>query len=165
MAGRRWAVEESFQAGKELAGLDEHQVRRWTSWHRWTVLAMLAHAFLAVTAATERARAAPPAGLIPLTPNEIRRLFIGLLTRPVRDANPPAALVAMATPPPSRRTRQPLPPPRPPTRMITIYGWSTSTSGASPQPDKACPIGTGPYAPKDPRSEVADRRHPLTDAW
>lgn len=86
VAGRRWAVEESFQAGKELAGLDEHQVRRWTSWHRWTVLAMLAHAFLAVTAATERARAAPPAGLIPLTPNEIRRLFIGLLTRPVRDA-------------------------------------------------------------------------------
>src|SRR5664280_888574 len=60
---------------------------------RWTVLAMLAHAFLAVTAATERARAAPPAGLIPLTPNEIRRLFIGLLTRPVRDATtkPPHA--------------------------------------------------------------------------
>ena len=86
VAGRRWAVKESFQAGKELAGLDEHQVRRWTSWHRWTVLAMLAHVFLAVTAATERARAAPPAGLIPLTPNEIRRLFIGLLTRPVRDA-------------------------------------------------------------------------------
>jgi hypothetical protein len=68
VAGRRWAVEESFQAGKELAGLDEHQVRRWTSWHRWTVLAMLAHAFLAVTAATERARAALPAALIPLTP-------------------------------------------------------------------------------------------------
>jgi SRSO17 transposase len=31
VAGRRWAVGESFQAGKELAGLDEHQVRRWTS--------------------------------------------------------------------------------------------------------------------------------------
>ena len=57
------------------------EAARWTSWHRWTVLAMLALAFLAVTAATERARAAPPAGLIPLTPNEIRRLFIGLLTR------------------------------------------------------------------------------------
>jgi SRSO17 transposase len=49
VAGRRWAIEESFQAGKNLAGLDEHQVRRWTSWRRWTVLAMLAHALLAVT--------------------------------------------------------------------------------------------------------------------
>ena len=83
---RAAGVPDDVAFGKELAGLDKHQVRRWTSWHRWTVLAMLAHAFLAVTAATERARAAPPAGLIPLTPNEIRRLFIALLTRPVRDA-------------------------------------------------------------------------------
>jgi SRSO17 transposase len=55
VAGVRWQIEESF-AGKELAALDEHQVRSWTSWRRWTVLAMLAHAFLpAMTAAT-----APP---------------------------------------------------------------------------------------------------------
>jgi SRSO17 transposase len=53
VAGRRWTVEESFQASKGLAGLDQHQVRRWISWQRWTVLAMLAHAFLAVLAATE----------------------------------------------------------------------------------------------------------------
>lgn len=49
-----WTVEETFRAGKGLTGLDEHQVRRWTSWHRWVTLAVLAHAFLAVTAATER---------------------------------------------------------------------------------------------------------------
>lgn len=85
VAGRRWTVEESFQTGKELAGLDEHQVRRWTSWHRWTVLAMLAHALLAVTAAREHARAAPPEGLIPLTLNETRRLLIRLLARPAQD--------------------------------------------------------------------------------
>jgi len=42
VAGQRWKIEESFQTGKELAGLDEHQVRTWTFWHRWTVLAMLA---------------------------------------------------------------------------------------------------------------------------
>ena len=32
--GRRvpWTIEENFQAGKGLTGLDEHQVRRWTSW-------------------------------------------------------------------------------------------------------------------------------------
>jgi sensor domain CHASE-containing protein len=34
-----------------LTGLDQHQVRRGTSWHRWATLAMLAHAFLTVTAA------------------------------------------------------------------------------------------------------------------
>ena len=56
VAGRRWTVEESFQAGKGLAGLDEHQVRRWTSWQRWTLLAMLAHALLAVIAATRARR-------------------------------------------------------------------------------------------------------------
>jgi SRSO17 transposase len=44
VAGRRWTIEESFQGGKGLAGLDEHQVRRWLPWRRWTLLAMLAHA-------------------------------------------------------------------------------------------------------------------------
>ena len=62
VAGRRWKVEESFQTGKGLTGLDEHQVRRWTSWHRWVTLAMLAHAFLAVTTAAERAPQPAPAG-------------------------------------------------------------------------------------------------------
>ena len=74
VAGRRWTIEESFAASKELAALDEHQVRTWTSWHRWTALAILAHAFLSVMAATEPV---PTAGrtLIPLTRNEIRRLL------------------------------------------------------------------------------------------
>jgi SRSO17 transposase len=56
VAGRRWTVEGAFQAGKGLAGLDEHQVRRWTSWRRWTLLAMIAHALLAVIAAHERSQ-------------------------------------------------------------------------------------------------------------
>ena len=56
VAGQRWRIEEAFQAAKGLTGLDQHQVRRWTSWHRWTTLAMLAHAFLAVATATERER-------------------------------------------------------------------------------------------------------------
>jgi hypothetical protein len=41
------------QAGKGLAGRDEHQVRRWTSWGRWTLLAMIAHALLVVIAWNE----------------------------------------------------------------------------------------------------------------
>jgi SRSO17 transposase len=79
VAGQRWRIEESFQAAKGLTGLDQHQVRRWTSWHRWTTLAMLAHAFLAVTTAAEREQTPAPAGLIALTVNEFRRLFDALL--------------------------------------------------------------------------------------
>lgn len=78
VAGRRWKIEESFQAAKGQAGLDQHQVRTWTSWHRWTILVMLAMAFLAVTTAAERDRAPAPVGLIPLTLNEFRRLFDAL---------------------------------------------------------------------------------------
>ncbi|MFJ8586861.1 IS701 family transposase [Streptomyces sp. NPDC093595] len=80
VAGRRWTVEETFQAPKGLAGLDEHQVRRWTSWHRWVTLAMLAHAFLAATTAHEHDHRPAPGELIPLTCNEIQHLFAALIT-------------------------------------------------------------------------------------
>jgi SRSO17 transposase len=86
VAGRRWTVEETFQSGKGLAGLDEHQVRRWTSWYRWVTLAMLAHAFLAVATADERTHRPAPDGLIPLTCNEIAHLFISLIVRPAHAA-------------------------------------------------------------------------------
>jgi len=83
VAGRRWTVEENFQAGKGLTGLDEHQVRRWTSWYRWATLTMLAAAFLTITAAAEQARTPAPAGQIPLTRNEIAHL-LATLTSPAR---------------------------------------------------------------------------------
>jgi SRSO17 transposase len=83
VAGRRWTVEESFQASKGLAGLDEHQVRRWTCWRRWTLFAMLAHALLAVIAANEHTTRPAPTGLIALTCNEIRRLLV-LVVEPSR---------------------------------------------------------------------------------
>jgi SRSO17 transposase len=79
VAGRRWTIEESFQAGKGLAGLDEHQVRRWTPWRRWTLLAMLAHALLAVITAAEREHHPADAGLIELTCAEVRRLLTAAL--------------------------------------------------------------------------------------
>ncbi|MEO6885306.1 MAG: IS701 family transposase [Jatrophihabitantaceae bacterium] len=79
VAGQRWRIEESFQSGKGLTGLDQHQVRRWTSWHRWTTLAMLAHAFLVIATADERDHSPTPTGLITLTVNEFRRLFDALL--------------------------------------------------------------------------------------
>ncbi|WP_189317878.1 IS701 family transposase, partial [Streptomyces brasiliensis] len=86
VAGSRWRVEETFQSGKGLAGLDEHQVRRYASWSRWVTLAMLAHAFLAVVRADEHTRHPAPANLIPLTCNEIARLFVALVAKPVHDA-------------------------------------------------------------------------------
>jgi SRSO17 transposase len=84
VAGVRWTTEENFQAGKGLAGLDEHQVRRWDSWYRWTTLAMLALAFLSIAAATEHTTPPPP-GQIPLTRNEIAALFSTLIINPVTD--------------------------------------------------------------------------------
>ena len=82
-AGRRWTIEENFQAAKGLAGLDEHQARRWTSWYRWVTLAMLAAAVLTIAAA-DAARNPPPDGQIPLTRNEIAHL-ITTVTSPGRD--------------------------------------------------------------------------------
>lgn len=51
VAGTRWAIEECFQQAKTETGLDHYQIRRLQPWYRHITLAMLAHAFLAVTAA------------------------------------------------------------------------------------------------------------------
>ena len=83
VAGWRWKIEETFQTGKGLAGLDEHQVRTWASWHRWVTLVACAHAFLVVTTAAQRRIDRAPDTLITLTVNEFRRLFVALLLRPL----------------------------------------------------------------------------------
>jgi SRSO17 transposase len=124
VAGSRWKIEDGFAAGKELAALDEHQVRSWTSWHRWTILALLAHAFLAVLAAARRQPAtgqpADPADL-PRDPQAVHRTVpVAVRTRH------PAALVTMATPTSGHRPSLPLPPTSPRTRMITKCCWSIS---------------------------------------
>jgi len=64
-----------------LAGLDEHQVRRWISWRRWT---LLAHALLAVIAAHEHTNQPATDGLIALTCNEIHRLLTVYVIEPSR---------------------------------------------------------------------------------
>ena len=124
VAGQRWRIEESFQAAKGLTGLDQHQVRRWTSWHRWTTLAMLAHAFLAVATAAERDTQPTPTGLITLTVNEFRRLFDALLLGARRTL---ATLLAWST---WRRRHQHRARQchyrRRETPMITNYGCSTN---------------------------------------
>lgn len=81
VAGRRWSIEESFQAAKTGLGLDQHQHRRWRAWHRWTTLVIAAHAFLAVAAAATSRRSND---LIAITVNELRRLFHALIIDPAR---------------------------------------------------------------------------------
>lgn len=47
VAGRRWLVEECFEAAKQEVGLADYEVRSWHGWHRHATLAMLALALLA----------------------------------------------------------------------------------------------------------------------
>ena len=49
VAGMRWAIEVGFEDAKGVIGLDQYEVRNWTPWHRHITLALLAHAYLAVT--------------------------------------------------------------------------------------------------------------------
>ena len=48
IAGRRWQIEDSFEAAKGEVGLDEYEVRKWDGWHRHITLCSLAHAYLVV---------------------------------------------------------------------------------------------------------------------
>jgi SRSO17 transposase len=85
VAGIRWTVEESFQAAKSQVGLDQHQVRRWNSWHRFTTLALAALAVLAICAADAATDTPTDHGVIRLTVNEIRRLINACIIRPIID--------------------------------------------------------------------------------
>jgi SRSO17 transposase len=49
VAGARWAIEENFEDAKGMVGLDQYEVRKWDAWYRHVTLALLAHAYLAVT--------------------------------------------------------------------------------------------------------------------
>lgn len=85
VAGMRWHIEDSFQDGKGLAGLDHYQFRRWHAWYRYITLAMLALAYLAALAATQPRPATAqrqPMALIPLSLAEIRRLLAALTLPP-----------------------------------------------------------------------------------
>jgi SRSO17 transposase len=51
-----WRIEQGYKQAKSEVGLDHYEVRRWSGWYRHITLALLAHAFMAVT----RARASSP---------------------------------------------------------------------------------------------------------
>jgi SRSO17 transposase len=98
ITGIRWTTEENFQAGKGLTGLDEHQVRRWDSWYRWTTLAMLALA--------PPPPSTPAAGYQPTRPAHPQRDRRAVQHRNHQAGDryrTPAAMVGMATTPPAPR--------------------------------------------------------------
>ena len=54
IAVARWRIEEDHQLAKQSTGLDAGQVIRWKSWHRWTVICLLAYIYLAIAVAVQR---------------------------------------------------------------------------------------------------------------
>ncbi|HLI50728.1 MAG TPA: transposase [Thermomicrobiaceae bacterium] len=80
-----WAMIEMY---KQVTGLDSGQVTTWASWHRWTAISLLAGAFLAAAAASQRARDGDIAihSLIPVTVPELLRPLRGtVIPWPHRD--------------------------------------------------------------------------------
>src|SRR5205823_12862996 len=60
VAGRRWLVEECFEAAKQEVGLADYEVRSWRGWPRHVTPAMLALALLAgLRAGLNRIKGAP----------------------------------------------------------------------------------------------------------
>lgn len=55
VAGSRWTIETDIEEAKGEVGFDHYEVRSWDGWHRHISLALLAHAFLAVTKASSQA--------------------------------------------------------------------------------------------------------------
>jgi SRSO17 transposase len=66
VAGTRWAIEENFEEAKGAVGLDQYEVRKWDAWYRHVTLALLAHAYLAVTR-RQAGQAEPKKGERPAT--------------------------------------------------------------------------------------------------
>jgi SRSO17 transposase len=58
VAGRRWTIEAAIAEAKGEVGLDQYELRSWTGWYRHITLALVAHAYLAVTRATADAERA-----------------------------------------------------------------------------------------------------------
>ena len=88
IAVARWRIEEDHQLAKQATGLDAGQVIRWKSWHRWTVICLLAYIYLAIAVALQRRQEAGSdldAGLVPITVPELRLLRDTVIPPPRRD--------------------------------------------------------------------------------
>jgi hypothetical protein len=126
VAGRRWLVEECFEAAKQEVGLADYEVRSWHGWHRHVTLAMLALALLAglrarLNAAAKGRRRAAREFLVPLSVPELRRLIAGWRSARPAGAGLRPGLVLLAQGASGRRPGAPLGP--------TAYPRAASTVG------------------------------------
>jgi len=71
VAGIRWRIEECNEQGKDLIGLDQHQVRTWTAFHHHVAVCMFAHAFAATRAAALRTTTDPAATAEDVTAEDV----------------------------------------------------------------------------------------------
>ncbi|MFG6192385.1 hypothetical protein [Nonomuraea sp. JJY05] len=88
---RRWRIEEDFQTAKGLAGLDQGQVTGWRSWHRWSLISMIAYALLAIITSQERRATSDTTrlGLVPMSCRELVKLLrCFTLPRPRQEHDP-----------------------------------------------------------------------------
>lgn len=82
--GARWHIEEDFENAKDI-GLDQYEVRSFTSWYRHITLVLVALAFLTGICATERLSPSAPSPLparppvLSLTVPEVRHLLARLI--------------------------------------------------------------------------------------
>jgi SRSO17 transposase len=89
--GRRWAIEDAFEAAKTERGLTHNETRSWHGWHRHVSLVMLAFAMLA--AVRHQAASTPPK-------TAARRRALSSAGRSRRSAaSPPASPSAGSNPP------------------------------------------------------------------
>jgi hypothetical protein len=132
-AGRRWSIEETFQAAKTHIGLDHYQCRGWTAWHRFILLAMLALAILVITLADQPVQPRRPPPRPDHRPDH--RRVAPPRRGPGRTPDRPRhhdRLVTLATTPPSHRPTQPLQTPRRRHQPIDHKcRWSTSPTVAA----------------------------------
>lgn len=83
---RRWRIEEDFQAAKGLTGLDQGQVTTWTSWHRWSLISLIAYALLAITTSQERggSTGVHDGNFVPVSCRELVKLLRRFVLPPAR---------------------------------------------------------------------------------
>src|SRR5690606_24417127 len=129
VATSRWRIEEDHQLAKQTCGLDAGQVIRWRSWHRWSTMALLAYAFIAVATAYQRQLDGPLAehlGLVAIAIPELLRQLRGVvIPDPRRDPEHRLTWSHLAATAPI--SSAPLPPAmaylrRDNTMITTIYG-------------------------------------------
>jgi len=124
-AGVRWKIEENNELAKQITGLGQYQVRRWTSWHRHVTCAMLALAFPTVQRARHPARNQNPRTSPPARTRQTREK-----RRRRREGAPPVDPTGRPSPRLSSRGHGP---DRPPQRRLP----PPAASLASPAPDRA----------------------------